>query len=551
MNASVSRAVEGEVTATPDSSDPSSRGVLVAPIVFIILISLLTSCTLLWVSGRVLNENAEAAAVHLADSLISVRGQALRDLANDLSSDSGAVARLTANPDLEATAQALGRSLVERHGVATGAVIDAKNKTVLAYQNGFLVPFDAYNELPEGIRSLVAMVRRSGENTERATWSMVRIGGQISFAAVSQITPSVGSRAPIVGREPVLILLQPMAKRFLARAEENFSLTNLRHVFEAPPADHSKVALTGVNRAPLGFLAWQSLKPGDVVLWWLMPPLSCALIAVAFLLYQFFRSTDLVLERQAYLLTSLRRERDLRTLKTRFVSMVSHELRTPLATIRSAADLLDRYDDKMSPEDKKHETQVIRESVDRLTSIIENVLVMGRSDPGGAAKTRHVRLELGSFCEEIWKEVSEPLGDSHRLVLSGTAVNRTVTTDDTLLASVISNLMQNAIKYSPGRESVICEINSYAHNCIIRIQDFGPGISPEDKERVFEAFYRSGSISNTTSGTGLGLSVAKAAAERLGGGLTLVSEPGKGTTFQLELPNLLRNRTLRRRKEET
>ena len=93
---------------------------------------------------------------------------------------------------------------------------------------------------------------------------------------------------------------------------------------------------------------------------------------------------------------------------------------------------------------------------------------------------------------------------------------------------MLANLLQNAIKYSPGRETVIVE----------------------DLFLVFGAFFRGGT-SEATSGTGLGLSVAKAAAERLGGGLTIESELGKGTTFQVELPGLMRNRNLRRRKDET
>ena len=108
MSASVGNVAEAEVTAASEQADSSSRGVLVAPIVFIILISLLTSCTLLWVSGNVLNRNAEAVATHLARSLIAVRGLALRDLANDLSSAPGAHANLIANPGSRAASETLG-----------------------------------------------------------------------------------------------------------------------------------------------------------------------------------------------------------------------------------------------------------------------------------------------------------------------------------------------------------------------------------------------------------------------------------------------------------
>ena len=520
----------------------SSRGALVAPIVVIIFISLLTTCVLVWVSSRALNRNAEAVSTNLVRSMFEFRGESLKDIASDaaLNAESpGAPAEAEGQP----AAVELGKGFAKRHGIALTMVLDAADGIVRLSQHDHPKPLSVGQEVPPGLRTLLSRVRRAGPGEDAPAWGFVKLGEQVGIVAADRI----GDAAAAGGG--VLVLFQPFAKSFLDRYATEFSLAGLRHTFRTPPEAVSRLPLTGIDGSRLGYLAWSGPKPGDVVLWYLMPSLSCALIAVAFLLYQFFRSTDLVLERQSYLLSSLRRERELRTLKTRFVSMMSHELRTPLATIRSAADLLERYEAKMSPEDKRRETQVIRESVDRLAGIIENVLVMGRSD-AKAARARDVRLELGTFCEEVWKEVSAPLGDTHNLVLSGSAVGRTVSTDDTLLGSVLSNLMQNAIKYSPGRDTVIVDINAQDQDCTIDVTDFGPGISAEDQEKIFDAFYR-GSSSKASSGTGLGLSVAKAAVERLGGSLTMESELGKGTRFHVALPGLMKNRIRTRRKDET
>ena len=543
MNASLGTAAEANLPAAPEAMNDSSRGALVAPIVVIIFISLLTTCVLVWVSGRVLNRNAETVSTNLVRSMFEFRGESLKDITSDAALNVESPGA-PAEPGGPAAEVGLSEGFAQRHGIAVTMVFDAADGLVRMSRHDPRAPTSVGQQIPSGLRSLLSRVRRAGPGEDASAWGFVGLGEQVGIVAADRI-----GVAATGGGDAVLVLFQPFAKSFLERYASEFSLAGLRHTFRTPPEPFSRLPLTGIDGSRLGFLAWSSPRPGDVVLWYLMPSLSCALIAVAFLLYQFFRSTDLVLERQSYLLSSLRRERELRTLKTRFVSMMSHELRTPLATIRSAADLLERYEAKMSPDDKRRETQVIRESVDRLTGIIENVLVMGRSDTR-AARARDVRLELGTFCEEIWREVSAPLGDTHNLVLSGSAVGRTVSTDDTLLGSVLSNLLQNAIKYSPGRDTVILDINAQDQDCLIDVTDFGPGISPEDQEKIFDAFYR-GSSSKVSSGTGLGLSVAKAAVERLGGSLTMESEPGKGTRFHVALPGLMKNRIRTRRKDET
>ena len=198
----------------------------------------------------------------------------------------------------------------------------------------------------------------------------------------------------------------------------------------------------------MGYLAWSNAWPGDEILWRLTPSLACALLAMTYVLYIFFRSTDLVLERQAALVSSLRRERELRDLKNRFVSMVSHELRTPLSTIRSAADLLDRYEGRMTPEERKRELGAIRGAVISVTGMIEKVLSLGRSD-SAEAETQNSRVDLGAFCRTIWDETSRATASDHQLALTGSAAGKFAYTDETFLRATLSNLFQNAIKYSP------------------------------------------------------------------------------------------------------
>lgn len=269
---------------------------------------------------------------------------------------------------------------------------------------------------------------------------------------------------------------------------------------------------------------------------------------MTYLLYLFFRSTDLVLERQAHLLSSLRRERELRNLKSRFVTMVSHELRTPMATIRSAVDMLDRYEERLTPEERRRELGAIRTAIGSLTKMVDNVLALGRFD--AAAKSNETRVHLETFCRELWDETRRALEAPHRLELDGAAVQKNIMVDETFLRVVLSNLLQNAIKYAPDGERVTVLAEAKSNDCVITVTDYGRGIPVEEQGKIFEAFQR-GTSADSTSGTGLGLAVAKAAAERLGGSLGVKSVPGSGSTFELVLPGALRARPSLRRKEKT
>ena len=228
------------------------------------------------------------------------------------------------------------------------------NKTILALRRraNRCKAFDAFHDscriaCPEP--SLPIVRRSSSKHRTRDLGSMVNVKRSDQLRSGQSDNTLGGQRA--VDRRQAGIGAGPDphtahgSRDFWHRAEDElFALGELAPYRFKCRQDNAilKIALNGVNRSTdLGFLVWKSLRPGDVVLWWLMPPLSCALIAVAFLLYQFFRSTD-HRARTAGLPLDLATpgKRAANALKTRFVSMVSHELRTPLATIRSAADLL-------------------------------------------------------------------------------------------------------------------------------------------------------------------------------------------------------------------
>ena len=215
--------------------------------------------------------------------------------------------------------------------------------------------------------------------------------------------------------------------------------------------------------------------------------------------------------------------------------MVSHELRTPLATIRSAADMLDRYSDRLTAEDRDHEIGAIRTAVTSLTRLLENVMVIGRSDARTAVLDNR-DLDLGELTREIWTEVARSTGSTHRLKIATELRDLTIVADQSYLRAILSNLLQNAIKFSPNRNEVVVEIAEQRGNHVIRVTDKGFGIPSDEIASVFEPFRR-GSNASTVSGTGLGLAVAKAAAESLGGDLRVKQSSTSGSTFEVSLPS--------------
>ncbi|MDH3596493.1 MAG: HAMP domain-containing histidine kinase [Rhodospirillales bacterium] len=549
MSLSASTAERAVQPPSSEAAKTTTRGGLVSPVIVIISISLLVTCGLVWSSAQLLNRNAEATTQHLARSMLANNTQALRSLAVDSAWADTPYRRLVERFDPRWADRKIGGYLAAAHGISASMVIAADDRTIVAYLGGERARLDAYQYIPNGLRILVDQARKGPMAKPDAVSGLTRIGDQVHLVVVSPLsarTPAARPQRP--GPRPVLVLAQALNGEFLGRSGRAFALDGLDFVSGKPPRNYFSVILTGIDGGRLGSLVWRGPRPGDGLLIWLMPSLASALSAVTYLLYLFFRSTDLVLERQAHLMSSLRRERELRNLKSRFVTMVSHELRTPLATIRSAVDLLDRYEERMTAEERRQELGAVRTAVGGLTKMVEDVLALGRFD--AAAKSNETRLSLEHFAQEIWDEAVRAQGTRHRLELGGTALDRNIMIDEAFLRVVLSNLFQNAIKYSPDSGVVALEIAGEKTDCIIKVTDFGRGIPAEEHDKIFEAFHR-GTSAASTSGAGLGLAVAKAAAERLGGSLGVESVAGEGSTFELVLPGRLKARPSLRRKEDT
>ena len=211
-----------------------------------------------------------------------------------------------------------------------------------------------------------------------------------------------------------------------------------------------------------------------------------------------------------------RRLRSTLTEQRRFAADASHEMRTPLTALRGDIETLRRHD---VPPDERAETLAdMAASVERLDRLVEGLLGLARVN-GEAAEAE--RVNLGEMLAEIaTAEECASLG-----------VGVVVTGDRAALRGMLMNLIDNARAHG-GRVSVAVAAEN--GSAVVRVDDDGPGIAPEDRERVFDRFYRAPDRRGTP-GAGLGLPIAKATAERWGGSVRLVPS-GTGTSFEVRLP---------------
>ncbi len=219
------------------------------------------------------------------------------------------------------------------------------------------------------------------------------------------------------------------------------------------------------------------------------------------------------------------------------VSAVSHELRRPLASIQAYNELLLDEDAGSVNEEQRTYLQRVEEGCGRLGRMIEDLLDWSQLRSGKITVDRQ-QSDLRDTVQEVADEL-EPKARQAEVVLSVEVVEGTqsMETDTNLLQQVLSNLVENAIKYNHPGGRVSVRLRSDADSAVIEVSDTGPGIPPEFRGRVFEEFERGPrELHGQTEGTGLGLSIAARLTEYLGGSLHLESTVGEGSTFSVRLP---------------
>ena len=240
-------------------------------------------------------------------------------------------------------------------------------------------------------------------------------------------------------------------------------------------------------------------------------------------------------EAEKKILESLRKQRELNEMKTRFVSMASHEFRTPLSTIVSSAQLLGRHIDADGPKEKqKQHVQRILSSANNLNSILQDFLSVDRLEMG-KPEPRFQLVVVRDLVEEVGAELHSQLkpGQQVQMALDNSLE---MVTDPAMLRNILTNLAGNAIKYSPESSTVTIKAEPGNGGINFCVTDEGMGMSETEVQHAFERFYRARSVANLP-GTGLGLYIVHRYVELLGGSVEIHSRQGEGTQIHFSIPH--------------
>jgi signal transduction histidine kinase len=301
--------------------------------------------------------------------------------------------------------------------------------------------------------------------------------------------------------------------------------------FDSSSGPYSEGTTIVTRRPEMAGASWRlrttSLDPtvlmADVQRWRTLT-LVMLLLLVALLAFGTYLTTRVV-----------RREIEFARLQSDFVSTVSHEFRSPLTGIRQLGEMLLRG--RVADAARRHEyyERITREA-DRLSRLVENLLDVAQIDAGGK-QYRSERLETSTWLRGVVADArTNPAHRQTRIEALIPEVLPAVTGDREALSSAVHNLLDNAVKYSPGADTVWCEATASNGQVTIRVRDRGVGMSDDDRRHACERFRRgNGPITEQVKGTGLGLSLVDHIVRAHGGQVEFESRLGEGTTASIHL----------------
>lgn len=239
-------------------------------------------------------------------------------------------------------------------------------------------------------------------------------------------------------------------------------------------------------------------------------------------------------ELEENLYRTIAQEKKLNELKSRFVTMASHEFRTPLSTILSSVFLLESYKGELYEEKKGIHINRIKRTVNILTEILNDFLRLGKLEEG-KVQMKLTEINTSDHVEDVLKAVYSLKKINQKILYKHTGLNLNIFLDENLLRSILNNLLSNAIKYSPEDSEIILETNLSQDQLVISVLDRGIGISMNEREHIFQRFFRGLNAVNI-EGTGLGLHIVKGYVELMNGTIDFVSDKENGTIFTVNIP---------------
>ncbi len=253
-------------------------------------------------------------------------------------------------------------------------------------------------------------------------------------------------------------------------------------------------------------------------------------------LYMFILLAGILVFGLTLTIRAVTHELELARMKSDFVSTISHEFKSPLTSIRQLAEMLQA--DRVPSEERRHRYyDVLVQQSQRLSLLVDNILDFARMEEG--RKTFDFEMvDISALLKEIISTFQQRV--RHEGFTIHTEIDESlpqISVDRSAIAQTITNLMDNAVKYSDKAREIYVRAFVENRHLVIAVEDSGVGIKQEDMEKVFERFYRGGDeLTRAVKGSGLGLTLVKQIVEAHHGTVHVESEPGSGSTFSIRLP---------------
>jgi len=243
-----------------------------------------------------------------------------------------------------------------------------------------------------------------------------------------------------------------------------------------------------------------------------------------------------VSQRTEELKIALRAEKEHNELKTKFLTLVSHEFKTPLSGILTSTMLLSKY--KLTKEQEKRDKHIetITILVNSLNNILNDFLSVDKIETGNIQYTSRT-FKLSKLVKDVVYNAGVLLKEGQEINYPKNIDEVSLYLDENILELILSNLVNNAVKYSSENATIDIDITQNNKEIIFSITDNGIGIPKKDQKHIFNRYYRAENV-KSTQGTGIGLNIVKNHLDYLGGSISFKSEENVGSTFTVSIPNI-------------
>ncbi|TXE10194.1 PAS domain S-box protein [Seonamhaeicola algicola] len=241
------------------------------------------------------------------------------------------------------------------------------------------------------------------------------------------------------------------------------------------------------------------------------------------------------IEAQNKISDALKKEKELNELKTKFLSLVSHEFKTPLSGILTSAMLLSKYKLTEQQERRDKHIKTITDKVHYLNNILNDFLSIEKLETGKVSY-KYANFMLTKVVDEVVYNANMLLKEGQTIKYPENIDGLALHQDEKIVELALSNLVHNAIKYSPEHSEIIIDISQDNSTTTFKVTDKGIGIPEKDQKQIFNRYFRSENAL-LIQGTGIGLNIVKSHLNNLGGTIHFKSAENKGSTFTIKLPN--------------